>query len=340
MLNPLIRRRGIVSLARCPAGRGRPGRSGSSTWARWRSATSAGTMWSCCSRPPTVLRSDLPRAGARRGARGAGAGRARAGDHRRRSRPSRARRAAQRAARPDPHDPQHGYRRRPPLDPERRSWSRARRWVSRRKSSRASGSRWAGLRRPDRGQRRRISLDDVDHADVINPILRERGQVHARRSARSSAAHHRRAPRRDVDAADVHARRVGALELVAERLAVAIETCARPRRDDRPRRAEAELRRRRVARAAHPDDRGLRDPDDAARAARRARRGVRRQLGRRPRSRPTGSAPDRAAARPVAARRALVTIDPEPLVLRQVLEDVAEASAPGTVGSTSIPASR
>ena len=56
------------------------------------------------------------------------------------------------------------------------------------------------------------------------------------------------------------------LQLVAERLAGRDREGARPRRDDRARRAEAQLRRRRLARAAHAGDRGLRDPDDAARA--------------------------------------------------------------------------
>ena len=73
-------------------------------------------------------------------------------------------------------------------------------------------------------ERQPVILDDVDHADVLNPILREKGiksmlgvplLVRRRRD--------RRAARRVARPPAVHARRCRAAELVAERVAMAIE---------------------------------------------------------------------------------------------------------------------
>ena len=130
------------------------------------------------------------------------------------------------------------------------------------------------LRRPDRSRRQadRI-LADVDHAEVLNPLLRRRA------SSPCSASRSRSASTSigvlhvgTLDTALFTRDETELLELVAERLARRDREGARARRDDRPRRAEAQLRRGRLARAADAHDRRLRDPDDAPSARRHARR--------------------------------------------------------------------
>ena len=115
----------------------------------------------------------------------------------------------------------------------RTSWWRGRRSGSRRRSSRGSGSPSAaaspaGSRRPEQP----VILDDVDHADVLNPILREKGiksmlgvpllvDGDAIGVLHVGTLVHRRFTADDVEL----------LELVADRVALAIERAPAPRAD-------------------------------------------------------------------------------------------------------------
>ena len=71
----------------------------------------------------------------------------------------------------------------------------------------------------------RCVLDDVDHADVLNPLLREKGiKSLAGVPLVFAKARARRAPRRiSMTLTDVHQEEVDLLEIVADRVALAIE---------------------------------------------------------------------------------------------------------------------
>ena len=110
----------------------------------------------------------------------------------------------------DRRDPPQRHRRVPAARRDGRdAASRAPPRASRRRSSRASGSRSAaaspGASRPSGAP---IVIADVDHADILNPILREKGiRSPARRPAARRGPRDRRAARRHAHAARVHRRR-------------------------------------------------------------------------------------------------------------------------------------
>ena len=87
-----------------------------------------------------------------------------------------------------------------------RCWWRGPRRGSRRRSSRASGSRsGAGSRAGSRRSVARSTIEDVDHADILNPILREKGiRSLLGRAAAGRGTRDRRAARRHAHAAHVH----------------------------------------------------------------------------------------------------------------------------------------
>ena len=114
-----------------------------------------------------------------------------------------------------------------------------------------------------------VVIPDVDHADVLNPILREKGIKSLlgapliSRGRVLGVIHVGTLTPRDVHDDDVEL-----LELAAERAAQGLERGARPR-GARPRRgAAAQLRRARLARAADAGGRGVRRRGDAAPPAR------------------------------------------------------------------------
>ena len=157
---------------------------------------------------------------------------------------------------------------------DRTSSSRARRSGSRRRSSRACASRSAAASPVgSRPSGRPVILDDVDHADVLQPDpAREGDQVDARRAAarrrrrRSASSTSARSTPREFTRDDVEL-----LQLVAERVAIAIERARLHEETVQLDQLKRELRRHRLARAADAGDVGLRRPHDARRARARAR---------------------------------------------------------------------
>ena len=159
--------------------------------------------------------------------RRADAGRARAGGHGRGARAPRARRAVRGAAPSHPRHPRSRHVRRAPRSTRRPNELVARAAVG------IEEEVEHGVRIPVGGgfagrvaaERRPVILDDVDHADVLNPILREKGiksmlgvPLLVARRARSGVLHvgtlvHRRFTGDDVEL----------LQLVADRVALAIE---------------------------------------------------------------------------------------------------------------------
>ena len=121
------------------------------------------------------------------------------------------------------------------------------------------------------------------------------------------------------------------LELVAERVALAIERARLHEQVLAARPAEGELRRDRVARAANAGDLRVRRARDARRAARRARAGAARgaAAGRRRAGRAARAGCSSSCSTSPGSTRAASRVDPKPLVLHSVLAKIAADNVAG-----------
>ena len=215
----------------------------------------------------------------------------------------------------------------------------ARRRASRRRSSRASaipvGTGFAGR---IAAERRPIVIPDVDHADVLNPILREKGirsLLGVPLLVEDRVA--RRAARRHADPARLQRADLELLQFAADRAALRdrprralrAASATRARRPSAPRRRAARVQRvtdaalaylsvedllsraadPHRARSCHADTAAILMLDDDGRAAARARRQGHRGGGRAGRPDPASARASPAASRPSAGRSSIPDVD-------------------------------